>query len=61
LAETGLAPLALEALGLRLRRREAVELVHRLALLARHEVVMTQQEADRARRSAETESERRRR
>jgi hypothetical protein len=48
-----LGELALEVLGLRLRRSEAVELVRRLGLLARHEAVMTQQEAERARREAE--------
>lgn len=53
LADSGLAPLALEVLGLRLRRHEAVELVRRLGILAQHEVRMTQHEAERARREAE--------
>jgi len=51
----GLAPLALEVLGLRLRRDEAVALVRRLGILARHEVVMSQQEAERARAESQRE------
>lgn len=53
LAESGLAPLALDVLGLRLRRREAFELVKRLGILAHHRAVMSQHEAERARREAE--------
>lgn len=59
LADTGLAPLALEALGLRLSRDQRRELVGRLALLAEHRVMMHQQQREREQSRSEARVARR--